>query len=342
MFHHCDPETNCMKTIALLIAALVGLAAGHAQPAYMNYQGRLLDPGGQPLINGSYTLQFDIYDAPTGGSLIWGPFRCDNGSGDGHTAKAIVANGRFNVILGPNDTAGRPLTTAFLEDQRFVEIRVSGGTPILPRQQFLSAPYALQSRTAQTALLSLSAQTAEIAAAASLASNLVQELAEALCPAGSIIAFGGDTNRIPSGWLLCNGQAVSRTGRAKLLTAIGTAWGAGDGSSTFNVPDLRGMFLRGLNGDLADLTWMDPDGNTRQSRNGGNSGNAVGSYQQHELKQHRHELPLESGGNLNIQSLASNIGTDERYGHPAGEAYGNYGGSETRPNNAYVNYIIKY
>lgn len=50
----------------------------------------------------------------------------------------------------------------------------------------------------------------------------------------------------PAGFLKCSGQAVSRTTYAALFTAIGTLYGAGDGSTTFNLPDLRGEFLRGL------------------------------------------------------------------------------------------------
>lgn len=56
-------------------------------------------------------------------------------------------------------------------------------------------------------------------------------------PIGVIQAYGGTT--APSGWLLCQGQAVSRTEYADLFSAIGTAFGEGDGSTTFNVPDLR-------------------------------------------------------------------------------------------------------
>ena len=49
---------------------------------------------------------------------------------------------------------------------------------------------------------------------------------------------------IPSGWLACDGQAVSRTTYSALFTRIGTIWGVGDGSTTFNLPDLRGEFIR--------------------------------------------------------------------------------------------------
>jgi microcystin-dependent protein len=61
---------------------------------------------------------------------------------------------------------------------------------------------------------------------------------------GTIVDYAGAT--APSGWLLCFGQAVSRTTYTRLFQAIGTAWGAGDGSSTFNLPDFRGRFRVGL------------------------------------------------------------------------------------------------
>lgn len=57
-------------------------------------------------------------------------------------------------------------------------------------------------------------------------------------PAGSIQEFAGAS--VPSGWLLCDGSAVSRTTYARLFAAIGTTWGVGNGSTTFNVPDFRG------------------------------------------------------------------------------------------------------
>lgn len=62
-------------------------------------------------------------------------------------------------------------------------------------------------------------------------------------PPGSISMFAAAT--APTGWLKCNGQAVSRTTYANLFAAIGTAWGAGDAVTTFNLPDLRGEFVRG-------------------------------------------------------------------------------------------------
>ena len=63
------------------------------------------------------------------------------------------------------------------------------------------------------------------------------------CPTGSIIMYGATT--APTGWLLCDGSAVSRTTYADLFAIIGTTFGAGNGSTTFNLPDLRDRFVVG-------------------------------------------------------------------------------------------------
>ncbi|WP_208442304.1 phage tail protein [Bartonella raoultii] len=67
-----------------------------------------------------------------------------------------------------------------------------------------------------------------------------------LYPTGFIGTFG--MRDIPKGWLICDGKAYSRNDYSDLFEAIGTVWGAGDGAATFNVPDFRGMFLRGFDG----------------------------------------------------------------------------------------------
>lgn len=64
-------------------------------------------------------------------------------------------------------------------------------------------------------------------------------------PAGSVVAFAGAV--APSGFVLCYGQAISRAGAPDLFSAIGTIYGAGNGTTTFNVPDLRGRDVAGLN-----------------------------------------------------------------------------------------------
>lgn len=68
-------------------------------------------------------------------------------------------------------------------------------------------------------------------------------------PAGTIASFGGGS--APTGWLLCDGSAVSRTTYAALFAVIGTTFGTGDGSTTFNVPDLRDRSPMGANSTVA-------------------------------------------------------------------------------------------
>ena len=75
-------------------------------------------------------------------------------------------------------------------------------------------------------------------------------------PIGSIQAYGGTT--APSGWLLCQGQAISKTEYAELFKVIGTAFGEGDGSTTFNIPNYRGKVPFGADTDNAIGT--DEDG----------------------------------------------------------------------------------
>ncbi|QEE12267.1 tail fiber protein [Bartonella krasnovii] len=65
-----------------------------------------------------------------------------------------------------------------------------------------------------------------------------------LYPTGFIGTFG--MRAIPKGWLLCDGKAYSRNDYSELFATIGTVWGEGNSVTTFNVPDFRGMFLRGL------------------------------------------------------------------------------------------------
>lgn len=70
----------------------------------------------------------------------------------------------------------------------------------------------------------------------------------ALTPTGAVIPFAG--NAAPEGWLLANGAAVSRATYSALFSVIGTAFGAGDGSTTFNLPDMRGRVPVGCDANL--------------------------------------------------------------------------------------------
>jgi microcystin-dependent protein len=337
----------------MLVASLVTCVC--AQPAFINYQGRLLDAAGQPLANDTYTLEFNIYDSANDGAKVWGPFLYDDGGAIGHGPKAVVANGRFNVILGTHDTANRPLTNAFTAENRFVEIKVNGGDPILPRQQFLSAPYALEATSAQ--LL-----------------NHVPPV-QYLNPPGIVVPFAGPADKVPAGWLLCDGTAYDRNSYPALFSAISTNWGedAAHVGQYFRVPDLRSMFLRGVNGDRTG-SYADPDAGSRAAGGlgtTGNTGNNVGSVQAQRIPIHNHRWGQTTSGDVFssklqtwltpsaaspvdvlypfVASKAGDSHDDDSFGvknNPSSlytdPASTEARSGETRPNNAYVNYIIKY
>lgn len=188
-------------------------------------------------------------------------------------------------------------------------------------------------------------------------------------PAGTILPFGGIASNIPEGFLLCDGQQYSQTTYPELYTAIGLAWG-GSGNN-FRVPDLRGYFLRGVDGGSTE----DPDAASRVAKNGSNSGNSVGSYQDGSIASHKHNVDLtgntESDGahthdipkskignttegethilrtsNLDIPHSAETQATESAGAHTHSVSLSGdsdpFGGGETRPKNAYVHYIIKY
>lgn len=98
-----------------------------------------------------------------------------------------------------------------------------------------------------TAFTTLFGETQPTAAAAATAwSNALGAIiswGSAVVPSGTILHYGGSS--APANWLLCDGSAVSRTTYAGLFAIIGTTFGAGDGSTTFNVPDSRGRMLKG-------------------------------------------------------------------------------------------------
>ena len=104
-------------------------------------------------------------------------------------------------------------------------------------------------------------------------------------PVGTILVNASNTN-LPAGYIWCDGAKLTRTDAnyVELFAAIGTVWGAPDATS-FNVPDLRGVFLRGKDSNRT----MDPDRNNRlASAPGGATADAVGSFQDYAVQTHPH------------------------------------------------------
>lgn len=115
-------------------------------------------------------------------------------------------------------------------------------------------------------------------------------------PVGVVSDFAGAT--APVGWQLCYGQAISRTTYAELFTVIGTTYGAGDGSTTFNLPDLRGTIVAGL----------DNMGGSAAGRiTGGTSLGIFGGEQAHtlvsgEMPSHTHTANVSDPGHVHAQN----------------------------------------
>jgi microcystin-dependent protein len=153
-------------------------------------------------------------------------------------------------------------------------------------------------------------------------------------PVGTVISVA--TSSAPTGYLKCNGAAVSRSTYAALFAAISTQYGAGDGSTTFNVPDLRGEFIRG---------WDDG--------RGVDSGRSFGTAQGQATKAPNNPWTTDTQGGHNhgLQAGGFRGGDDSGVATNYGTAFGNQGDhmhtisggdSETRPRNVALLYCIKF
>jgi hypothetical protein len=172
------------------------------------YQGRLID--NKKAADGLYDFQFKLFDANSGGNKL---------GADVNKTEVNVIDGYFTVELD--------FGSVFDGNERWLDIGVRPGdqndpnvyTLLSPRQKVTPTPYALYAKTA-----------------GNLGSDSVM-------PAGVILPYGGTS--APTGWLLCDGSAVSRTSYATLFAVIGTSFGIGDGSTTFNLPNFTNRFPYG-------------------------------------------------------------------------------------------------
>jgi len=185
---------------------------------------------------------------------------------------------------------------------------------------------------------------------------------------GTIVPYGGeiiettpgDPCQVQPGWFFCNGASLDREEYAGLFGVIGTAFGEPN-DSTFSLPDLRGRFVRGV--DYGQK--RDPDAQSRKySNTGGNTGDKIGSVQSDNIQTHSHQWGENVSDDLYSWNRNSNpVMALDRKGHnqiPSGSgkdddymdvAAGSFwtkpepsvgiSGTETRPKNIYVNWIIK-
>jgi microcystin-dependent protein len=150
-------------------------------------------------------------------------------------------------------------------------------------------------------------------------------------PAGAVMPFA--MNSAPSGWLAADGSPVNRTDYATLFAAIGTTHGAGNGTTTFNLPDLRGIFVRGsgsqtISGTTYNKTFAAKEGDAFQ-------GHA------HQINASASDSPTGNGGIIdgpvgsNSNAFVKDAISDGTNGTPRTA-------SETRPANIALLYCIKH
>ena len=153
-----------------------------------------------------------------------------------------------------------------------------------------------------------------------------------LTPTGVVLPYAGSS--APAGWLMCTGQAVSRTTYAALFAALGTTYGSGDGSTTFNLPDMRGRVPAAPDGGAGRLDWATTLG-------------TAGGAQKHtlaesELPAHAHGITTRyNAGGFGDWEIARASGTSGGVAPTGSQNAGGGGAHNNMQPTILLNYIIK-
>jgi len=328
------------KFYLMMLAALLAgqLLTAQNSGRGFNYQAIARDINGQVLQNEMVILQFGLYAGQTVTEPAWQELQ----------VATTDEFGAFSLTVGHGQKSGGTLNSYedldYAAADYWLKVELKDGSEFyeISFRELLSVPYA------------------EVARNATLFSP------------GMIIPYAGTLNSIPDGWLLCDGTLVDKNTYPALYAALGNSWG---GTTThFRLPDARGMFLRGV----AYGSGNDPDrGSRTASAAGGNTGDNVGSKQGNEFKNHTHTgntgyagehrhysgvivgiandysayaregtYGTASGGNRAAEQGSSGVRdravTNTIEDHRHSFTSNSTGGAESRPENIYVNYIIKY
>ena len=309
-----------MKKLIFFVAFMTAIAVSAQNSGLgFNYQAVVRNANGVLLANTNVNLRVSLYPGQQASTATWV---------ETHSVMTDIS-GSFGINVGSGERDNASVVDNF-SDVNFaaiyywmkIEILEGNNWREISYSQLPSSPY---SEVAYNAIL---------------------------FPAGIIVPFAGEVENIPYGWLLCDGSEISRSQYSNLYSAIGVCWGTGNGSTTFNLPDLRGMFLRGVSGDSEN----DPDAADRVvlNDNGGNTGNNVGSYQSDAIRNITGNFksasvwPQEREGFVDFEITGPGGGQDGS-GWDSRTAIFSFDasrvvpvGGDNRPKNVYVNYIIKY
>lgn len=244
-------------------------------PQTVSYQGILQNADGTLVADGNYDISFKLYDASSGGTQLWSETH----------SQVAVNQGLYHLILG----ADNPLNLPF-DKPYWLSMSVNGGEDLSPRISLTASPYSLNAakiadNTVSTNKIQEGAVTSDkiadnqivksintlkddvILAAGTNASvttngNTITIGVSGGMPAGAIVSYAGSTS--PTGWLICDGSAVSRETYAGLFNAIGTTYGTGDGASTFNLPDLKSRIPAGHDANDPDFDTIGKTGGEKR------------------------------------------------------------------------------
>ncbi len=205
--------------LAVLVFTMLICPVYAGVPQIINYEGTLTDTSGNPIPDGTYEIQFGIYNAQSGGTPIW------TERWDSTTTPVAVYKGKFNVLLGTHnrDTLLEILNN-LSEPVAYIGVKVGTDAEMAPRQRLASVVYAFSSGYASTAAQASSATYANSAGSATTAVGVV--------PAGGIIMWSGSAANIPAGWALCDGQNGTPDLRDKFIVGAGGSYPVGGQGGT--------------------------------------------------------------------------------------------------------------
>jgi microcystin-dependent protein len=264
--------------VGLLLTCVV-TAGASVVPSSFNYQGVLRGGSGELLPAGTRNVEFRLYSQPTGGSALWGRGYAVMLDSNG-LFNVTLTDGSGSQVSDPSAAGATIPQVIAAHSMLYLGVLVVGNTEIAPRQQLLSVPYALMAgdvkqssgdvhvngtlytmngvtagtsiQAMQTLLVGNGSGVATLTASSTgdlqvpaldvngnaTVTGRIKDKTGYVMPVGSVLPYAGVS--LPNGWLACDGSPVSRAAYPELFSALGVTYGAGDGSTTFNLPDLQG------------------------------------------------------------------------------------------------------